>query len=637
MSQDSSNASAKQEIDLDDLEVEIMIIAKNPKTLAQASAFLTRRGWPTTAISNLGQAIELAAEKKPDFVLVSLNHQNPSLPKFIDLVKSTFNSTIVAFIENMDSASNQKLNKSGHQYKVFGQMSGPNLHRSIRRILAEKLNIGQDDKSADDGKKSRDKDDNNISIKGGGAADGRTMIQKSDQGATQGKGPIMIQSERPDAQGNGADSEEVLSAGKYKMGRANRRSLKDFAAEQSSANASGDTFVSPTGKESKDLAAKMRESLFGQGEAGKQAANESNHDDNAAYFSPSEPGVSPNFKNSKDAKESNRPKLSDLEKNREQSQQNQSQAQTQGPTQGQDGRTKWNAITQASSTKDPKKDSADGGNVSHELSTAQLSALSKEAYKGAGDTTAIGRSDKKDGAATGAKANSVPTLTQTMIEKAVQSALSRICQPGDGTSQAVELIENVGVFPVDSPAMPGYLVLAWPNAEIRAEEAFFKLAQETLKTVFQELGVQARLEHGFFVEIPRVDYMTWTNEAAFNMSHKHRDRELGVAFFSTKKPIPKALPVEGNAMYSIGVDHITTERPVTFKAYLHLKKNNKFFLYLRNGRTLAPEQQKRLKDNNVKDFYMKSVDIENLRAFLASSYLSQTIKKSSGNSGSSAA
>ncbi|NJL24467.1 MAG: hypothetical protein HC902_04400 [Calothrix sp. SM1_5_4] len=93
-----------------------------------------------------------------------------------------------------------------------------------------------------------------------------------------------------------------------------------------------------------------------------------------------------------------------------------------------------------------------------------------------------------------------------------------------------------------------------------------------------------------------------------------------------KRPIPKAREAEDSGMYGIGIDDISTDQPVTFKAYLHLRKNQKYFLYLRNGRQLQPEQKKRLKYRSIDNIYMKSVDVENLRMYLAASFLNETIR-----------
>jgi hypothetical protein len=557
VSQDQSTTANNQEVDLDDIEVEILIVAKNPKPLSQATAFLSRRGWPTSAVSNLAQAIELASEKKPDFVLVSLNHQNPAMPKFVELVQSTFNATVVVFVENMDTASNQKLNKSNYKYKVFGQMSGPNLHRSLRRILSEKFNIGGDDHKSEEAKQEPRGGDESISIKGAGLGgkDPQVVIQTNDSAI---KGPIHVNSESGGGHSAVSESQEVLSTDKYKMGRANRRSLKDLTASQNGEQPQA-AYISPSGKESKELAARLKNSLFGPG--GSVASQDES---------------------------------------------------------------------------DATEDILDGRQSDGQRGSQMSEGLKNERGLSGAPVDEPARTHETHRASQSSK--TVVVDAPSVIERAVQTALERVCQPSEDALQIVEKIENVGVFPIDSPFMPGYLVLAWPNAEPRAEEAFFRLAQESLRNIFEESGIQGSVEQGFFVQIPQVDFEQWTSQAAFNVKFRHRDRELAVAFFKLSGPMPKAQPVDGNQMYSIGVKHVSTERPVTFKAYLHLKKNNKYFLYLRNGRQLLPEQQQRLEESHIKDFYMKSIDVENFRSFLAASHLTETVKKSSrGNSNGSKA
>jgi hypothetical protein len=478
----------------------------------------------------------------------------------------------------MDTASNQKLNKSNYKYKVFGQMSGPNLHRSIRRILSEKFNIGGDDHKNEETKRDPRGGDESISIKGAGQGgkDSQVVIQKNE---SEIKHPIHVNSESGSGYPAVSEAQEVLSTDKYKMGRANRRSLKDLTASQNGEPPQA-AYISPSGKESKELAARLKNSLFG---AGDSVASQDESDTTEGTLGgqqvreglQNERGLGggasgPENKNGK--------KFRDL------------QAQRNS-----------NSLPEQSTSDEPSR--APGA---HPASQSGKAAVVVDA--------------------------------PSVIERAVKVALERVCQPSEDTLQIVEKIENVGVFPIDSPFMPGYLVLAWPNAEPRAEEAFFRLAQESLHNIFEESGVQGRVEQGFFVQIPQVDFEQWTGQAAFNLSFRHRDRELAVAFFKLAGPMPKAKPVEGNQMYSIGVKHVSTERPVTFKAYLHLKKNNKYFLYLRNGRQLLPEQQRRLEESNVKDFYMKSIDVENFRSFLAASHLTETVKKAArGNGGGSKA
>ena len=106
MSNDNaSTENIRQEFDLDNIEVGILIITSSVKGLEGAASFLSRRGWPTAVLSSVSQAIEYIAEKQPDFVLISLNHPNPSMAKVPDLITSSFRVTCIAFVENQDNSS----------------------------------------------------------------------------------------------------------------------------------------------------------------------------------------------------------------------------------------------------------------------------------------------------------------------------------------------------------------------------------------------------------------------------------------------------------------------------------------------------------------------------------------------------
>src|SRR4051812_18007082 len=121
MAQDPKSGSAdKQEIDVDDLEVELIILAKNPNNLRAAAAFLSRRGWPTKVIGNISKAVEEIAEKRPDFVLVSFNHPSPAVMKLPDIITQTFNLTCIGFVEGTDNASSNKLTGIKMRHKIFG-------------------------------------------------------------------------------------------------------------------------------------------------------------------------------------------------------------------------------------------------------------------------------------------------------------------------------------------------------------------------------------------------------------------------------------------------------------------------------------------------------------------------------------
>jgi len=591
----NDKAANNQEVDLDDIEVVILIIAKSPAKIGQAANFLSRRGWPATAMNNLSQAIEFATDRKPDFVLISVNHPNPAINKFCELLTSTFGTTCVAFAENNDTASSARLMKSALPMKIQGQASGPNLHRSLRKFLADKFNIDLDDKNSTPERSSGG--DKNFTVKGG-ANDGQTIVQKNDAGATQGKGPTTIKGEGAGTADSGYESESV-STGKYTMTKKARRTLKELS--QNPLDKPGDVVM---GEEQANLAKKLKESLFGAQPESEFVPNENDEVDSALSKDGREFGedVLTEDKNT-DAEEDDGPITS--------RQHNGGQKPSQMSAQ----------IPRPSSSHNQAGNEGPGGRANSQTP---------------GHAGAIGHPGYEHGPQ-GTQAQGITPMPlkplssvgpHSLIERAVHEALAQICRPSTGAHEPIALIEQVGVFPIDSASLPGYLVLAWPHEEMRAIEPFFKQAQQIIAATFQQMSVQARIEPGFFVTLPQVNFGPWAQEtAAFSFSTSHGNEEIGVAFFPTHKPIPKPKQIEDKTMYAVELENISTETPVNFKVYLHMKKNKKYFLYLRNGRQLQPEQKERLAGNQVKDLYMKTIDIENLRMFLATCHLTRNIKR----------
>ncbi len=582
-----------QDIDLDDIEVLVLIIAKTPAKIQPAANFLTRRGWPTTILTNLSQAIEFATDRKPDFVLISVNHPNPATIRLSDLLTTTFGATCVAFAENFDNASGARLAKSPIAAKIQGQASGPTLHRSLRKLLAEKLNIQLDDKG-----------------------------QTRSSGAKDDNGPTTIKGEKHEDEDNLIENEK-LSTGKYTMSKTNRRSLRELSKAAKDASDEADQ-----GVDQKALAAKLKKSLFGdaaepevtpdpadelQSDPGKEAEADTNRTTglSAAGMFTQEAGFS-----SGDGPGTILPEAT---------------------ARGNESLLPHQTAPQSNESILPEQARAQGDSVLPRPTTAQtneaiLPSPATAQAQGlvvptAGQTNATNEQKPR-----AKKMKSLASVgPHSLIERAVQAALNKICKPATDEPASVGKIEQVGVFPVDSPTLPGYLVIAWPHNDMQAIEPFFNKVQEVLSATFIEMNLQAGLESGFFVTLPSVDFGDWASKnSAFSFSTSHGTEEIGVAFFATKRPIPKPKVIEDKSMYSIALEHIPAEAPVTFKVYLHFKKNEKYFLYLRNGRQMQTKQKERLQSGQIKDLYMKTIDAENLRTFLATCYLTDIIKKKAG-------
>src|ERR1035437_4530673 len=144
-----------QNINIDEVEVDILILARVPNDLKAACSFLTRRGWPTRVLGNLSKAIEEIADKRPDIILIRFNHPSPAVQRLPELIAQTLNLVCIGFVEGTDTSGVNRLNLVKIRHKIFGQPSGPNFQRGIRRILIEKFNFKLEEKFAE-GKNSND-------------------------------------------------------------------------------------------------------------------------------------------------------------------------------------------------------------------------------------------------------------------------------------------------------------------------------------------------------------------------------------------------------------------------------------------------------------------------------------------------
>ncbi|MGE0528159.1 MAG: hypothetical protein AB7G93_02110 [Bdellovibrionales bacterium] len=674
MAQDQAS-QPKQDVDLDELEVEILIIGKNVTNLKQSGSFLTRRGWPTTVMTNVSQAIEYIAEKKPDYVLVSLNHPSSAAAKLPELITQTFNIECVVFAESLDSASTAKLNQARVRHKIQGQPSGPNLQRAMRKILAEKLNLRSD--SGSESESTADSSGSLVTIKGvhasahqaGGTivakGDGATVsqgvayaggaesVKQSSSGASKApaaanpapasaksgisplpaenpknpKNPENLEnpadprnSENPGSRehsrnpeiarktGNPAaarpeDSQheeegstspsigpferEVLATGKYTMSKRTRKSLKDLSREHGGVESKSTS----SGVSSSELVGRIKQSLFGA--SGVDAETEGASPEDLAQTSESSSGPV-----SKESSAQKGPQVLPVSPASASSTSPPSPPATATvpPAPFAPPQTSPAASAQETARPAPKKPGF---------------PLQKTHNTGTLNSTDVSTDPKSE-----------PTL----MEKAVEAALAEVCQSA-GSPTALKKVARIGVFPVSSSVSHGYLVIAWEGAQGEGKQTFLKNCEQALQTAFKSMGVPGTLESGFWLPVPTVEFYSWIRqEGEFTLSLSHNSAEVGVGFLSTHEPLPRALPQANKEMYSIGISKISTEQPVNFKAYLHLRQNDKYFLYLRNGRQLQPEQKERLQSKNFKDFSLKSVDVENLRMYFALIHIHDSIR-----------
>lgn len=650
MADDSSKTSG-QEIDLDNIEVEILIICKNVHALNQAGSFLTRRGWPTTVISDISKAVEFIAEKKPDYVLISLSHPSPSISKLPDLITQTFNTPCVGFVETNDASSSAKLNQVKVRFKMQGQASGPSIHRTLRKILAERFHIETEDKGSDNASAEKSAEGGSFTrVKGAGpgGSDGPgVIIQKSSASLMKNKGPQMIRGAAASDNEGAEGGMQSVSQGGSKSQNGQRRKLSGMGDEDEmdGGEISGVDGLGSEGEESSgSLGSNPSEGGRRRGRNPKTLKDIDEAD-----------GGSPNSNLESDEGSesellgeggaSSRAKGKSLKDLRAEGAPNESIDQEGAESANSENEydESGEAIAEARKSRQPRKSlkALEGVSDNSGSTGDMLFGKALEGKSGAAATmptkdlvgmlkkSLFGENGEEVTAAIDAAPGSTqPKGPQSVLERAVEAAVGRVCQSIEEIRPVpLEEIGFVGVFPVESSTQPGYLVVVWQAPDQSSREAFFRSCETEINSAFASMNVPGKLESGFWVQLPPVDFVQWAGaKATFTFMSAHQKREVGVAFFETKGPLPKATPADDKEnMHYIPMDSVSTELPVTFKAFIHFKNNGRYFLYLRNGRMLQPEQKARLLEKQFDRIYMKHVDLENLRHYLATAYLSGLI------------
>lgn len=213
------------------------------------------------------------------------------------------------------------------------------------------------------------------------------------------------------------------------------------------------------------------------------------------------------------------------------------------------------------------------------------------------------------------------------LHSAVLNGVEKLCEAVYTDWTGREPTEDIFAIPFNSGEVHGYLIIKSSGVTKPEREKFFALLTTALNEHILD-KTQIKIDEGIDVNIPILNFKSWVNTmAAFKVSSEYEETKFCIAFIPTKKPLPELLPIQNKNMLKIPTEEISSSFPVTFKGYLELKKNDRFFLYLKNGRRLLPEQKQRLINKNIKDLCVKQIDLSNLRRFLIATHLADSIQE----------
>lgn len=603
-------------VDLDQLEIEILIICKNPAAFQQSATFLSKRGWPTTVVGNLSKAIDIILKKPPDIILISINHQNPGSQMLPSVLGDSGQTICVSFSELSDATTAARLQASPIHFKLNGTPSGPNIHRLILRILKELY-------------PPEDKNQNS-----GGAQDtSETEAAGSDlashSSSARENHNIKI-SAGPETE------EESIDAGGYRMARKRvRQKLREVRAKIEGWDLSESKFSTKAGQRALlDLSSEKA----GRGESGMMFLPTKGDQEN----SESDNKLSTSMNRSIDGSQKI---VGQANPNTKESSliQTSSTKPQQGPIiqEGAPDTTAHNVVQEGKKAKSfsavqegPKakqfsvvQEGPQGGS-SHVTGKSQVAPDQQAAIEN-GLTPGQPARLPTDISAAGTPESLKP------IDKAMEEVLLNLGKMRTKDLRKTEKsgLKNLGAvdlvcaLPFEGEAFNGYVVIAASGIEEKKSEEFFNSFRQEFVSSLQKQGVKAKLLEGFLLSVDQFSFTEWAkNEATLAFQVQYEGIDVGVSFLATEFPVPQPEPNSKDEMAKIKLKDIDLNQPVTFKTYLYFKSSNRYFLYLRNGRKILESQRDHLLSQNVNDLYIKSVDSRNFSSYQAAIIIGRSTK-----------
>lgn len=625
MSSNAVAANPNQPVDIDELEVDILFLCKNPKDLQSTANFLTRRGWPTQVESSLSKAIDIIVKTSPDFVLISCNHPNPNTIRLPKLLGSAVTSQAVAFAEQNDAASNAKLGTVQMDHKLQGGVSGPNVHRFIRKILQKMYNPEQAD---DENKSSKleNKGDDKITVTGGNKSN---KNDNANEGKTsRGSGMEMFANE---------ETESFTATQKGNSG-SKRKKLKDLTG---SAKTGEGVNVNET-KSSKELLALMNED---KGVNSQNAGAVNGGVDNIGYSTNSSMHGAGNASEMAGAAGADAGAVNQG-----------ANAGNYGAVASTSGEGLGAAMAGGSGTNANRAgDSRMGANAnsgvhsngeSAEASELNAGELSGEETEASGEKLParpayakphLSRAPKKKRKARGitkiAKKQDGESSEKTaaqidLLEKVLNETLKKICPVEEEPDHNLDDTKQLGIVEIEAKDFFGYIIVAATRLRDEALQSFLDYYCRELMASLVDNKLEAKIEEGFVAEIEELKFLEWAEaEAEIGLLGNYKDDEIATVFLPMLESRSAPQVSDKREMATVALKDIEAEVPVTFKTYLHFKKADRYFLYVRNGRSLGAKQKENLNRSKVENLFIKAIDIRNYKSYKAKNDVVKNISR----------
>ncbi|HRK06318.1 MAG TPA: hypothetical protein PLZ57_00995 [Pseudobdellovibrionaceae bacterium] len=609
--QSASTESASQD--------RLIVLAKDVASVKSMSNFLNRRGVETFVTSQLNDAVDRLTQGWTRFVLLSVNFPHPKVELIPQLFAQSFTAETIAFGEQSDRKTAQKLTASRARNVIFGAASGPVVLMRLKQAQRQDEDPGGDVESTRSAAASDEAASEDVRVKGsagmglgksavhvkGGAKSSPNAVADSLQARQEAASRFMRALSESGAGEVGEEKaaatpelDEVLDAddeSSLPTEGARATKMKSDIIIQKGARGSAPKSIADqiTANASAKAAGPLVESGPG---AGRELYL---HQKGAKTQGKSQPHVgSPREAKSSPSIAESRPQLTP------------SQALLM-PTRKskvlealQEGQLA--DLGQVTAMDSASRKTGNGGLVLPKPSSeskTKTSANETESRVAPGASPRAVAAVNLSGEAALSGDASVTESTQTDVEFAARTALRKVY--GEPRKERDTLIEyrSVAILIVHIDSFTGTIMLAEGRGTNSSSTRLHLLEQEFLN---------ALAERGHQIRVGDLQSMPFPNPAvaeeaflAADMSavSRNEEYEAGIAFLDL---VPAKAVIEETAdeMLKIGIEDLEPNTRMNFDVFIYLPTNAKYLKYVRQGNSISSDQSERLKSREVRHVYL---------------------------------
>lgn len=685
LDQADSLSLERQEVDIDKLSVKVLILCQNRSRLDNVASFLNRRGWEAVVVSKIEETIKILASDKPDFVMISMNHSNKKVAVLPTFMTQTFNAKCIVFGELSDSKTIGSIHASKAQYKMMGSVSGPSVHRKIKQILNDIYNK-KPETDSNSGFNSLSQDETQTISGNNSSATGMQRFSQNSS-ASHLAAPSSAAEQALQMASGAIDSNSNNDPGSYYATQGETTGMNN----NPSSNDSASGFQNNSHHQSK-LPVDQRKGFSKSESSNTLETNKSNQSNlgfskgNTNYdpFSEQE-GVGSECHIDSQLTSNKKPGFSaaansGAEIPKEPDQQNTIDSSSHPEFSNSKTKAETAVSSEAASSKSFSKPNTLSASFKKE---EHYSEKPEKGNKKAQAKSSFSNSNQKPGLSnnslqpndnafdsfenceeqeskTRPDGRFLPKLAKSNRERAkyqgnefknslkpeldenkdelfnaISKSMESICKEAEEFVCPVTKVEVVYIVPVKGDKNTGFLLLGASDV-IANEEEFLNSFQRQIEKQLNLGEADYIVDKTVKCKIEEVSFYDFCKKSGdFTVVEISGDLELCVTFVPFTNPIPEIKQKLGHVKSEIDVSTLPLNKEITFNTYLHLKKNKKYFMFLKNGNFFLQNQKERLTNKKVplyisredqdeyKYFYMRNHVQDFIVEFIASNKLNQ--------------